>query len=84
MQILPLPNLPGGFYINSSDVLLQNFGNYSARADYQASSRLKLFGRYSGSGENASIPVALPARANLDNAAPRNVAFGATEVVSAN
>ena len=84
MHVLPLPNLPGGFYINSSDVLLQNFDNYSARADYQASSALKLFGRYSGSGEDASIPVALPGRANLDNAAPRNVAFGATEVVSAN
>jgi hypothetical protein len=84
MGILPLPNLPGGFYINSSDVLLQNFGNYSGRADYQVGSGLTLFGRYSGAGENASIPVALPQRANLDNATPRNVAFGATKVVSAN
>src|SRR5271157_221076 len=46
MQTLPLPNLPGGFYINSSDVLVQNFDNYSARTDYQVNSALKLFGRY--------------------------------------
>jgi len=84
MQILPLPNVPGGLYINSADVQVQNYGNFSGRADYQATSTLKIFGRYSGSAENASIPVVLPARANLDNAVPRNAAFGITKVVSAN
>jgi uncharacterized protein YaiE (UPF0345 family) len=83
MQILPLPNVAGGLYINSSDVQLQNYGNYSGRADYQATSTLKIFGRYSGSAENSSIPVVLPGRANLDNATPRNVALGVTKVISA-
>ena len=83
MQVLPLPNVAGGLYINSSDVQVQNYGNYSGRADYQATSTLKIFGRYSGSTENSSIPVVLPGRANLDNAVPRNVAVGLTKVVSA-
>jgi len=82
MQILPLPNVAGGLYINSAEVQLQNYGNYSGRADYQVTDTFKIFGRYSGSAENASIPVVLPARANLDNAAPRNVAVGITKVVS--
>jgi hypothetical protein len=82
MRILPLPNVAGGLYINSSDVQLQNYGNYSGRGDYQATETLKIFGRYSGSAENASIPVVLPSRANLDNAAPRNAALGVTKVVA--
>src|ERR1039457_6243480 len=82
MRILPLPNVAGGLYINSSDVQLQNYGNYSGRGDYQATETLKIFGRYSGSAENASIPVVLPSRANLDNAAPRNAALGVTKVVT--
>ena len=84
MQILPLPNLPGGLYINSTDVLVQNNDNYSFRTDYQFNDKLKLFGRYSGATEDASIPVVLPGRANLDNAIPRNVAVGLTEVIAAN
>ncbi|MGO9262786.1 MAG: TonB-dependent receptor domain-containing protein [Bryobacteraceae bacterium] len=84
MAILPLPNLPGGQYINATDVLRQNYNNESARVDYQLNERWKLFSRYSGAGENASIPVALPDRANLDNADPRNVAVGLTQVVSPN
>src|SRR5271157_6389214 len=84
MNLLPLPNLPGGLYINSTDVLRQDNGNYSGRLDYQITDNLKLFTRISGAAENASIPVALPNRANLDNAAPRNVAAGLTDVVSPN
>jgi hypothetical protein len=84
MQALPLPNLPGGLYINATDVLIQNYGNYSGRVDYQINDQLKLFTRVSGAAEIASIPVVLPARANLDNAGPRNVATGLTEVISAN
>jgi len=83
MHILPLPNVAGGLYINSADVQLQNYGNYSGRGDYQVTDSLKIFGRYSGATENSSIPVVLPSRANLDNAAPRNVAVGVTKVVSA-
>jgi len=84
MRILPLPNVAGGFYINSSDVQVQNYGNYSARFDFQAMDTLKVFGRYSGSQENASLPVGLPSRANLDNAAPQNAAVGVTKVISDN
>jgi hypothetical protein len=84
MNALPFPNVGSGLYINSSDVQVQNYGNYSGRVDYQATEALKLFGRYSGSQENASLPVGLPGRANLDNAAPRNVAVGLTKVISEN
>ncbi len=82
MGILPLPNVAGGLYINSSDIQLQNYGNYSGRGDYQATETLKIFGRFSGASENALLPVVLPGRSNLDNAAPRNVAVGVTKVVS--
>ncbi|PWT96840.1 MAG: hypothetical protein C5B51_32435 [Terriglobia bacterium] len=84
MQALPLPNVSGGLYINSADVQLQNYSNYSGRGDYQATDNLKIFGRYSAARENASLPVALPSRSNLDNAAPQNAAFGATRVISEN
>ncbi|MGO9231399.1 MAG: TonB-dependent receptor domain-containing protein [Bryobacteraceae bacterium] len=84
MQALPLPNLPGGLYINSTDVLRQNNDNGSGRVDYLLSDSLKLFARYSGAVENASLPVALPNRANLDDADPRNVAIGFSQVISAN
>jgi len=82
LSVLPLPNVAGGFYINSTDVQVQNYGNYSGRIDYQANDLLKFFGRYSGAQENDSIPVGLPGRANLDNAGPQNAAVGVTKVVS--
>jgi len=82
MQALPLPNVPGGFFINTSEPLVQTNDNYSGRVDYQISDKLKLFTRYSGATEDASIPVVLPGRANLDNALPKNVAAGFTEVIS--
>jgi hypothetical protein len=84
MLALPQPNLPGNLYINTSDVLVQNYDNYSVRADYSRSSTLKLFTRYSGSSENASIPGALPGRPTFDNALPRNVAIGVTQILSSN
>jgi hypothetical protein len=84
MNILPLPNLPGGLYVNSTDVLRQDSNNYSARVDYNLNDSTKLFARYSSAVEDASIPVVLPQRANLDNAIPRNVAAGMTQVISAN
>jgi hypothetical protein len=84
MLALPQPNLPNNLYINASDVLQQNFDNYSSRADYIRSASVNLFTRYSGSTENASIPGALPGRPILDNAVPRNVAVGVTEILSSN
>ena len=84
MLALPQPNLPGNLYINTSDVLQQNYDNYSVRADYAASSSVKLFTRYSGATENASIPGGLPGRPTLDNAIPRNVAIGLTQILSSN
>jgi hypothetical protein len=84
MAALPLPNVTGGFFINSSEVLQQNCDNLSARVDYAVSGNLRLFGRYSGAKEDASNPATLPSRAGLDNAIPRNAAFGLTQVISAN
>jgi hypothetical protein len=84
MAALPLPNLPGGLFINTTDVLKQDFNNYSGRVDYQINDNLKAFTRYSGASENASIPVVLPNRDNLDNALPQNVAVGLTQVLSSN
>lgn len=65
-------------------MLRQNNDNGSGRVDYLLSDSLKLFARYSGAVENASLPVALPNRANLDDADPRNVAIGFSQVISAN
>jgi hypothetical protein len=82
MAALPLPNVAGSFFINSSEVLKQDYDNVSARADYGLSDSLRLFGRYSGATEDASVPATLPNRASLDNAVPRNAAFGLTHVIS--
>jgi hypothetical protein len=84
MNALPLPSLPGNFFINTSDVLRQNNDNYSGRVDYTISDRLRLFGRYSGAKEDAANPATLPNRASLDNAVPRNVAVGFSQILSAN
>ena len=70
MNALPLPNLPGGFYINTVDLLTQNFDNLSGRLDYQLNDKMRLFTRISGATENAAIPAVLPGRPNLDDAAP--------------
>ena len=56
MAALPLPNLPGNLYINTTDVLRQNNDNYSGRFDYNLSERLRLFARYSGAEEDAAVP----------------------------
>jgi hypothetical protein len=82
MAALPRPNVAGGFFINSAEVLQQTNDNVSARADYALTGNLRMFGRYSGAAEDASNPATLPHRAGLDNASPRNVAFGFTQVLS--
>jgi len=83
MAALPLPNLPGNLYINTTDVLRQDNDNVSGRIDYNLSDKLRLFTRYSGAVEDASIPATLPGRAGLDNATPRNAAAGFSQVISA-
>ena len=84
MAALPSANLPGNLFINTIDVLRQTNDNYSGRVDYTISDTLRLFGRYSGAGEDASNPAAFTNRAGLDNAVPRNAAVGFSQVVSAN
>lgn len=84
MNALPLANLPGNFYVNSTDVLRQDNDNVSARADYNINSSLRLFARYSAAEEDAATPATLPNRANQNNAVPRNVAVGFSQVVSSN
>ncbi|SPF47650.1 TonB-dependent receptor (fragment) [Candidatus Sulfopaludibacter sp. SbA4] len=84
MNALPLPNLPGNFFIDTTDVLRQTNDNTSARVDYNMSDKLRLFTRYSGATEDASIPATVPDRAGLDNAVPRNVAVGFSQIPSAN
>ena len=84
LNALPLPNLPGGLYINSGEVLKQNNNNYSGRIDAVLTTRWNMFARYSGADEDASIPVPLPGRANLNTAIPRNVAAGFTQTIGSN
>jgi hypothetical protein len=84
MAALPLPILPGGLFINTTDVLKQNNDNVSARADYTLNQSLRLFGRYSSANEDAAIPATIPGRASLDNSIPRNAAVGFSQVFSAN
>jgi hypothetical protein len=83
MNALPLPNLPGNFFINTSDVLRQNNDNYSGRIDYTLRDSLRLFGRYSAAEESAGNPATLPNRASLNDAIPRNLAVGFSQVLSA-
>ena len=84
MNALPLPNLPGNFFINTADVLMQTNDNQTARVDYTPSESARFFARYSGATEDASIPATIPGRDSLDNADPRNVAAGYTQIISAN
>ncbi len=84
MQALPLPNLPGNLFINTVDVLRQTNDNYSGRVDYNISDALRLFGRYSSAGEDASNPATLTNRSGLNNAVPRNAAVGFSQVISSN
>ena len=43
LNVLPLPNLAGGLYVNSTDVLRQNNGNYSWRVDYNIRNDMRFF-----------------------------------------
>jgi len=84
MQALPAANVPGNLFINTSEVLVQNNDNYSGRVDYNISDRLRLFGRYSGAGEDASNPATITDRASRNNAVPRNAAAGFSQVLAPN
>ncbi len=81
---LPLPNLSGGLYINTTDVLRQDNDNVSARVDYTLSDKLQFFTRYSTATEDAAIPATLPGREGLNNSIPRNAAAGFTQVLAPN
>jgi hypothetical protein len=83
MNALPPGNLPSNFFINTTDVLRQTNDNYSGRVDYVMNDMLRLFGRYSTASETASNPATLPDRASNDNAIPRNVAVGFSQILSA-
>jgi len=84
MNALPLPNVPGNLYINSTEVLVQNFDNVNARVDFALTDSLRMFGRYSGATEDASNPATVSGRAALDNAIPRNAAYGFSQIISHN
>ena len=84
MNLLPLPNVAGGLYINANELTVETFDNLSARVDYAVSDRLRLFTRYSAANEDASNPATIPGRPSEDNAIPRNAAFGFSQIVSAN
>ena len=70
--------------INTTDVLRQTNDNTSARVDYPLSEKLRLFGRYSGAVEDASVPATVPNRAGLDNAIPAQCGGGFFAVISPN
>jgi hypothetical protein len=84
MAALPLPNVAGGLFINTGDVLKQDNDNINARVDATISASLRLFGRYSSANEDASIPASIPGRASLDNSVPRNAAAGFSQIFSGN
>ena len=84
LSALPLPNLAGGLFINTTDVLKQDNDNISARVDYSITQSLRFFTRYSAATEDAAIPATIPGRASLDNSVPRNAAAGLTQIFSGN
>jgi hypothetical protein len=84
MQALPAANLPANLFINTGEVLRQNNDNYSGRVDYTISDSLRMFGRYSGAEEDASNPATITNRASLNDAIPRNAAFGFSQVLAPN
>ncbi|MBL8220618.1 MAG: TonB-dependent receptor [Bryobacterales bacterium] len=84
MNALPLPNSTGSTFVNSSALLTQNNNNYSGRADYNATSKWTLFGRYSISEENAVIPQRISGREDVNDARSQNATLGSTYVLRPN
>lgn len=81
MAAMPLPNLGKSNYVNLSEVLQQNSGNYSLRLDYVASAKVTVFGRYSISNENDVIPDVVPKRGQVSEVRPQNLALGSSQVL---
>ena len=79
MALLPLPTIGTNQFVNSGEVLTQRFNNVSARIDSVVGQAGQLFGRYSVSGEDSSIPFTIPDRRNPNNARPQNLALGYTQ-----
>jgi Carboxypeptidase regulatory-like domain/TonB dependent receptor len=82
MAAMPLPNAGGSNYVNNSGLLSQNNNNYSIRMDYVASQRVSLFGRYSISDENDTVPDVVPLRDQISAIRPQNAAIGSTQMLS--
>lgn len=84
VRALPQANVPGtnNNFVNSGAVLRQDAGNYTLRADWVASSKTTVFGRYSISNEENLIPAAVPGRDTIGGARPQHAALGATTVLS--
>src|SRR5207253_348815 len=82
---LPLPTNPvTNLFENSSGILSQNNGNYSGRLDYTAWSNWTLFGRYSLSDEDATIPATVTGRDTVNVARSQNAVLGSTLVLTTN
>jgi hypothetical protein len=83
MNAMPLPNVPGSnsLFVNAGESLQQNNDNYSARIDYIAEARQRIFGRYSLANERAIIPASITGRDNVNNVRPQNVVVGSTTLL---
>jgi Carboxypeptidase regulatory-like domain len=82
----PAANVPGSTnqYINGDEVLKQDANNYSIRADYNLSTAVTLFGRYSASRENDVTPGSTAGYSSIGYALPQNAVIGSTAVLSPN
>lgn len=85
INAMPLPTNPvSNLFENASGVLNQNNDNYSGRLDYALSQKFNLFGRYSRSDENATIPALVPGRDGKNNALSQNAVVGLTSIITPN
>lgn len=85
LDALPLPSDPGtNTFVNAAGLMRQNNDNYSWRADFNATARWTMFGRYSASPENAVLPQTIPNRDSLNQGLSQNAALGSTYVVRSN
>jgi len=85
LTAMPLPtDAVASTFVNSSEVLRQNNGNYSGRVDYAVNSKWTLFGRYSLGEEDAEIPGTVTGRTILNPARSQHAVLGSTGVLSSN
>ncbi|MBI4905246.1 MAG: TonB-dependent receptor [Acidobacteria bacterium] len=85
MLALPQPSDPTtSLFVNAAGLLSQNNNNYSGRADFSATSKWSLFGRYSISEEKADQPATVPGRDGVNNARSQNATIGSTYILKPN